>query len=32
MFHLTEAFYNATRRYYTLGYLSLIDFESTAVA
>jgi putative transposase len=32
MFHWIEAFYNPTRRHSTLGYLSPVDFEATAVA
>ena len=32
MFRWIEAFYNPTRRHSTLGYLSPIDFEATAVA
>lgn len=32
MFHYVEVFYNPTRRDSTLGYLSPIDFEATAVA
>ena len=32
MFHYVEAFYNPHRRYSTLGYLSLIDYETAHAA
>lgn len=31
-FHWIEAFYNPTRRYSTLNYLSPVDYEATSVA
>jgi len=32
MFHYVEAFYNPHRRHSTLGYLSLIDYETAHAA